>query len=200
MTTNTSTQPETPASAGSVAVRDLLAECRRSATAVELDRLAGLEAMIDMAADDDWELPEESCRAIYSRCEAAHASILHKQDLPASMIECMSQLHDEMNAYTEFCNFRDSNSSDGSSATRVTRIDWLESKRQEVVRPRHLRIIRKIQSMCRGLRHPVSIAEIASAENRRLINGRLADEARSVSAAWTVAPCVPTYIGKAERA
>ena len=156
--------------------------------------------MIDMAIDDDWGLPEESRRAIYSRCEASHASILYKQDVPASMLKCTSQLHDEMKAYAEFCEFRDGNSSDSSSAKRVTRIDWLKSKRQEVVRPRHLRIIRKIRSMCRGLRRSVSIAKMASAGNRRPINRQLADKARSVSAAWIVTPSVPTYIGKAERA
>jgi uncharacterized membrane protein YkvA (DUF1232 family) len=99
-------------------------------------RLSKLEALIDMVNDEQWELPEQQKEDVLSAlayfCEAEdlipdHIPALGFLD-DAIMIELIVvELGDDIDAYEEFCQYRQRQQDDN-----VTTDEWLASKRREL--------------------------------------------------------------------
>ena len=119
-------------------VKTLLIQHYGHVTAAERDQLRALDTMIDMATDRDWDLPHQSYCDIHDTAVASYLSVRWQQRVPASIPDLVRKLRNEIQAYREFCEFRDSTRRQGSA--RVTRVAWLESKREQL--PRHGRFRR----------------------------------------------------------
>lgn len=102
-----------------------------------IDRLDKLEALVNMVRDEQWQLPEEdkanvlSSLAYFTEAEdliADHIPALGFLD-DAIMIELVAvELADNIEAYVEFCQYRDRKNVDED----VTVEDWLDAKRHEL--------------------------------------------------------------------
>ncbi len=182
MITTAGPRKELSASIGLATVKDLLSDCCRAATTIEVDRLTALETMIDMATDPDWGLPMQPYREIRETAFAAYLSIQCQQDVPASISELADQLHNEIAAYREFCAFRDSQGRKGSATAGVTRVDWLESKRQELCNPRHKRL-KQIRSASRRVYRSMTLAALQRLVSRPAIGNTFADKGIPLSPA-----------------
>ncbi len=99
-------------------------------------RLAQLDKLISMLKDDDWSLPEaEAKRVVDALCYFSDEDDLIPDDIPgvgflddAIMVELVvNELQHELSAYQDFCNFRNTDASEG-----VTRSDWLKARRSEL--------------------------------------------------------------------
>ena len=157
MTTTAGRRNELSASIGHATVKDWLNDCRRGASTIELDRLTALETMIDMATDTEWGLPMQPYREIRETAFATYQSIQCQQGVPFSITILADHLRNEIAAYKEFCDFRDSNGPRGSATSAVTRIDWLASKREELCNPRHKRL-KQIRSASRRVYRSMTLA------------------------------------------
>jgi len=99
-------------------------------------RLANLDILVKMAEDSQWDLEQEEKEDIF--CALAYFS--NEQDMIADdipvlgllddaiMVELVSlDLQEDIEAYTEFCKFRESSSNPDPSKQ-----DWLDVKRKEL--------------------------------------------------------------------
>jgi uncharacterized membrane protein YkvA (DUF1232 family) len=113
-------------------------------------RLAGVENLIAMAADEGWALAEDD----RSRIVSALAYFSDPEDLipdsapvlgyldDAIMIEVVQTvLQPEIEAYADFCDFRSAEAqARGADAGKLGREEWLETRRAELqARMRHRR-------------------------------------------------------------
>lgn len=112
-------------------------------------RLEGLDSLIAMLNDEGFALPEEDRRHVVSALvyfvnpEDAipdHTPVLGYLD-DAIMIElCLRQLHNEIEAYDDFCDFRQHEAERrGLDPAKVGRADFLESRREELITRIHRR-------------------------------------------------------------
>lgn len=106
------------------------------------ERLDLLDTLIAMVKDEGWALPE----ADRDRVAAALAYFADPKDIipdsvpvlgfldDAIAIElCVRELGHELEAYDDFCEFRQSEADRrGMDAAKVGRADWLEGRRQEL--------------------------------------------------------------------
>ena len=106
-----------------------------------LDRLGKLRLMIDMLSDLEWRLPhQEAGRVLNALAYFTEPEDLIPDDIPglgflddAIMIELIArELKHEIEAYQDFCDYRTRKRSEGGRQTRVSREDWLESRRSEL--------------------------------------------------------------------
>lgn len=99
-------------------------------------RLANLDILVKMAEDAQWDLEEEEKEDIF--CALAYFSNEHDMiadDVPvlgllddAIMVELVSlDLQEDIEAYNEFCKFRENTSNPDPSKQ-----DWLDVKRKEL--------------------------------------------------------------------
>mgnify|MGYP000418362154 CR=1 FL=1 len=99
-------------------------------------RLANLDILVKMAEDAQWDLEQEEKEEIF--CALAYFS--NEQDLIADdvpvlgllddaiMIELVAlDLQEDIEAYTEFCKYRENSGNEDSSKQ-----DWLDTKRREL--------------------------------------------------------------------
>lgn len=114
-----------------------------------LDRLLRLDDLIAMVRDEGWAMPAEDRQRVLSAltyfCEPAdvipdHVKVLGYLD-DAVMIElCVRDLKHELDAYDEFCAYRESEAKHhGMEPAAVGRADWLGRRRQELVDRMHRR-------------------------------------------------------------
>jgi uncharacterized membrane protein YkvA (DUF1232 family) len=112
-------------------------------------RLEGLDSLIAMLNDEGFALPEDDRKHVVSALvyfvnpEDAipdHVPVLGYLD-DAIMIElCLRQLHNEIEAYEDFCDFRQHEAERrGLDPATVGRADFLESRREELINRMHNR-------------------------------------------------------------
>ena len=157
MTTTTAREAE---DCGLEAVRASLIECSDEISAVDREQLRVLDAMIVMATDRDWELPQARYCDIRDTALACCVSLRYQRRVPTSIADLASALRHELSAYGEFCEFRNNNRLPGLPRLRVTRLDWLESKRREARIPPHRRI-RRIRPIYRRVLRPVFLCGVS---------------------------------------
>ncbi len=124
------------------AAEDLLAAIGDSgAPAFILERLKKLRLMIDMISDLDWRLPhQEASRVLNALAYFTEPEDLIPDHIPglgflddAIMIELITrELKHEIEAYQDFCDYRERKRKEGGRRTRVSREDWLENRRSEL--------------------------------------------------------------------
>jgi uncharacterized membrane protein YkvA (DUF1232 family) len=100
------------------------------------DRMHKLEALIAMVKDEQWQIPEQEREDVLSALAYfSEAEDLIPDHIPglgflddAIMIELMVvELADDIDAYEEFCQYRERNNDEN-----VTTDDWLAAKRREL--------------------------------------------------------------------
>ena len=114
--------------------------------AVRLDKL---DALVSMLRDDGWALGDEDRQRVLSALAYfADPNDIIPDSIPvlgyfddAIAIEiCVRELKHEIDAYDEFCEYRESEAGRrGVSAAEVGRADWLDSRRQELQDRMHRR-------------------------------------------------------------
>ena len=113
------------------------------------DRLERLDDMIAMVRDEGWHLDEEDKQHVLSALVyfadpkdviPDHVEVLGFLD-DAIMIElCVRELKHELDAYDDFCDFRQRQAERlGIAPDKVGRADWLGSRREELVDRMHSR-------------------------------------------------------------
>jgi len=145
------------ASAGSKGADEILAAASKllvEASKVEVpdfirERLEKLDDLIAMSRDDGWHLPEEDRQRVLSALVYfADPSDVIPDSVPvlgyfddAIAIEmCVKELKYEIEAYDEFCDFRQGEAEKrGLNPAEVGRADWLEARRDELVDRMHRR-------------------------------------------------------------
>jgi uncharacterized membrane protein YkvA (DUF1232 family) len=121
------------------AAEDLLAEVPNSgAPGFIVERLDKLRLMIRMLSDLEWRLPhKDSARVLNALAYFAEPEDLIPDHIPglgflddAIMIELVvRELKPEIEAYQDFCDYRDHRSETGDGASRE---GWLDSRRKEL--------------------------------------------------------------------
>ena len=107
-----------------------------------LQRLDKLDALIAMVRDDGWQLPDEDrSRVLSALVYFADPQDIIPDNVPvlgyfddAIAIElCVRELKHEIDAYEEFCDYRQGESDRrGVDPSGVGRADWLASRRDEL--------------------------------------------------------------------
>jgi uncharacterized membrane protein YkvA (DUF1232 family) len=107
-----------------------------------LERLEKLDALIAMLRDEGWQLPEEDrSRVLSALVYFADPQDIIPDNVPvlgyfddAIAIElCVRELRHEIDAYEEFCDFRQTEAeSRGLNPSAVGRADWLAARRDEL--------------------------------------------------------------------
>ena len=110
-------------------------------------RLDKLDALIAMVRDEGWALPEEDrARVLSALVYFADPNDIIPDNVPvlgyfddAIAIElCVRELHHEIEAYEEFCDFRQGEADRrGMNPASVGRADWLASRRDELQERMH---------------------------------------------------------------
>lgn len=114
-----------------------------------LERLLHLDNMIAMARDEAWALPAQDRERVLSAlvyfCDpddviADNVAVLGYLD-DAVMIElCVRDLRHELDAYDDFCDFRQHQAERrGLAAEKVGRAEWLDGRREELIDRMHQR-------------------------------------------------------------
>ena len=112
-------------------------------------RLERLDDMITMVRDEGWHLDDEDKQHVLSALVyfadpsdviPDHVQVLGFLD-DAIMIElCVRELAHELDAYEDFCEFREREAKKrGIAPSAVGRTDWLDSRRDELVERMHAR-------------------------------------------------------------
>ncbi|MFN7782232.1 MAG: YkvA family protein [Lysobacterales bacterium] len=112
-------------------------------------RLEGLDSLIAMLNDEGFALPEDDRKHVVSALVyfvnpqdaiPDHTPVLGYLD-DAIMIElCLRQLHNEIEAYEDFCDFRQHEAERrGLDPATVGRADFLEARREELLNRIHRR-------------------------------------------------------------
>ena len=100
-------------------------------------RLERLVALIAMLRDDGWNLPEVDRERVLS-------ALVFLDDAIAIEM-CVRDLHHELDAYDEFCEYRQAEADRrGQDPATVGRADWLQSRRDELVDRMHRRRNREL--------------------------------------------------------
>jgi hypothetical protein len=135
--------------AARIAPEDVVAAAEDLLTGIEpngapafiAERLQKLRLLIEMLSDVDWRLPQRDADRVLSALSYfAEPEDLIPDDIPglgflddAIMIELICrELRHEIEAYQDFCDFRQRIRRDSGRRTRVSREDWLDSRRSEL--------------------------------------------------------------------
>lgn len=118
------------------------------------ERLDRLDAMIAMLRDDGWHLPEEDRQRVLSALVyfadpkdviPDNVPVLGYFDDAIAIEMCVKDLKHELDAYDEFCEFRQGEAERrGLDPAKVGRADWLEARRDELVDRMHRRRNREL--------------------------------------------------------
>lgn len=143
--------PEQIVAAAETLLKDVEAS---SAPGFILERLKKLKLMIRMLSDIEWRLPhQEATRVLHALAYFAEPDDLIPDHIPglgflddAIMIELVvRELKHEIDAYQDFCDYRDRLLLEQGYNTAVSRENWLDSRRKELqsrMRRRRKRVIR----------------------------------------------------------
>lgn len=105
------------------------------------ERLTKLQLMIDMLQDIEWRLPhQEANRVLNALAYFSEPEDLIPDEIPglgflddAIMIELVvRELRHEIEAYQDFCSFRERERAKSGARSSVSRNDWLENRRKEL--------------------------------------------------------------------
>ena len=125
-----------------------------SAPGFIVDRLKKLKLMIRMLSDIEWRLPhQEATRVLHALAYFAEPDDLIPDHIPglgflddAIMIELVvRELKHEIDAYQDFCDYRDRLLLEQGHNAAVSRENWLDSRRRKLqsrMRRRRKRVIR----------------------------------------------------------
>ena len=123
------------------AARELASEVKHQVPEFVAARLKQLDLLVAMVEDQEWDLTSEekldvlSALAYFAKPEDLiddHVPVLGFLD-DAIMIELVAQeLADDLQAYTEFSQFRLAEIERRGADAHTSKADWLESKRQEL--------------------------------------------------------------------
>lgn len=118
------------------------------------ERLDRLDALIAMLRDDGWHLPEEDRQRVLSALVyfadpkdviPDSVPVLGYFDDAIAIEMCVKDLRHELDAYDEFCEFRQGEAERRSlDPAKVGRADWLEARRDELVDRMHRRRNREL--------------------------------------------------------
>jgi len=121
---------------------ELLAAMKKSeAPHFIVQRVDKLRLMIDMLSDTDWRLPhEEAARVLNALAYFSEPEDLIPDSVPglgflddAIMIELVvRELRHEIEAYEDFCNFRERARAEHGENADVSREAWLDNRRSEL--------------------------------------------------------------------
>jgi len=112
---------------------------KASAPGFIVDRLRKLRLMIDMISDLEWRLPhQETTRVLNALAYFAESEDLIPDHIPglgflddAIMIELVTrELKHEIEAYQDFCDYRDRARAEQGPAANVSREGWLSERRK----------------------------------------------------------------------
>ncbi len=150
------------ASAGNKSADDIInaaAGLLKGADSVELpdfiaQRLDRLDALIAMLRDEGWHLPEDDKQRVLSALVyfadptdviPDNVPVLGYFDDAIAIEMCVKDLHHELDAYDEFCEFRQGEAERrGLDPAKAGRADWLEARRDELVDRMHRRRNREL--------------------------------------------------------
>ena len=117
-------------------------------------RLERLDDLIAMVRDDGWHLPEEDKQRVLSALVyfadpkdviPDNVPVLGYFDDAIAIEMSVRELHNEIEAYDEFCEFRQGEAERrGLDPAKVGRADWLEARRDELVDRMHRRRNREL--------------------------------------------------------
>ena len=117
-------------------------------------RLERLDDLIAMLRDEAWHLPEEDRQRVLSALVyfadpkdviPDHVPVLGYFDDAIAIEMSVRELHNEIEAYDEFCDFRQGEAERrGLEPAKVGRADWLEARRDELVDRMHRRRNREL--------------------------------------------------------
>jgi uncharacterized membrane protein YkvA (DUF1232 family) len=107
-----------------------------------MERLDKLDALIAMVRDEGWALPEEDRQRVLSALVyfadpkdiiPDNVPVLGYFDDAIAIELCVRELRHELDAYDEFCDFRQTEANRrGLEPSTVGRADWLASRRDEL--------------------------------------------------------------------
>jgi uncharacterized membrane protein YkvA (DUF1232 family) len=106
-----------------------------------VDRLQNLSLMISMISDIEWRLPhQEAARVLNALAYFAEPEDLIPDNIPglgflddAIMIELVvRELKHEIEAYRDFCEYRDRLRLEKGHSAKVSREGWLDNRRKEL--------------------------------------------------------------------
>jgi uncharacterized membrane protein YkvA (DUF1232 family) len=106
-----------------------------------VDRLKSLKLMISMISDLDWRLPhQEASRVLNALAYFAEPEDLIPDNIPglgflddAIMIELVvKELKHEIDAYRDFCEYRDRLRHEQGQSARISREGWLDNRRKDL--------------------------------------------------------------------
>lgn len=113
-----------------------------------VDRLRNLRLMIDMLSDLEWRLPHQDAgRVLNALAYFAEPEDLIPDHIPglgflddAIMIELVvRELKHEIDAYADFCNYREKLRAEQGHSAKVSRAGWLDSRRKDLQKRMHRR-------------------------------------------------------------
>ena len=124
------------------AAEELLADVKESsAPGFIVDRLQNLRLMIQMLSDIEWRLPhQEATRVLNALAYFAEPDDLIPDTIPglgflddAIMVELVvRELKHEIEAYSDFCGYRERLTQEQGHAAKVSREGWLDNRRKEL--------------------------------------------------------------------
>ncbi|MDH3374170.1 MAG: YkvA family protein [Gammaproteobacteria bacterium] len=130
--------PEEIVAAAEVMLQDLVT---RSTPGFILERIKKLQMLIRMMTDLDWRLPhQEATRVLNALAYFTEPDDLIPDHIPglgflddAIMVELVvRELKHEIEAYRDFCEFRDTQRDERNRSTRTRRDEWLAARRDEL--------------------------------------------------------------------
>ena len=124
-----------------------------------VDRLRNLELMIRMLSDIEWRLPHQDAkRVLNALAYFAEPEDLIPDHIPglgflddAIMVELVvRELRHEIDAYEDFCSYRERLQTERGSLTKTTREEWLDNRRKQLQSRMHRRRKRNSRSPFSG--------------------------------------------------